>query len=75
MFRWESIEGKRKGYEEACTKRALEIISHENQRGCLNRNHEIRKELTSRSPITRFNWGGRKAKVIKSWKRVNDVRI
>ncbi|KAJ0930019.1 hypothetical protein HanPSC8_Chr04g0144521 [Helianthus annuus] len=25
MLRWESMEGKLKGYEEACTKRAFEI--------------------------------------------------
>ncbi|KAJ0845334.1 hypothetical protein HanRHA438_Chr15g0712431 [Helianthus annuus] len=32
------------------------VISHENQRGDLNQNHERRKHLTSHSPIIRFGW-------------------
>ncbi|KAJ0454725.1 hypothetical protein HanIR_Chr15g0743341 [Helianthus annuus] len=55
------------------------VISHENQRGDLNQNHERRKHLTSHSPIIwsnlYINSGGRKAKVIKFLKRVNDVKI
>uniref|UniRef100_A0A251TR62 Uncharacterized protein n=1 Tax=Helianthus annuus TaxID=4232 RepID=A0A251TR62_HELAN len=42
--------------DKATTLLRAKVISHENQRGVLNRNHEIRKELTSRSPIIRLGW-------------------
>uniref|UniRef100_A0A251RYA3 Uncharacterized protein n=1 Tax=Helianthus annuus TaxID=4232 RepID=A0A251RYA3_HELAN len=42
--------------DKATTFLRAKVISHENQRGDLNQNHERRKHLTSHSPIIRFGW-------------------
>ncbi|KAF5791743.1 hypothetical protein HanXRQr2_Chr09g0398241 [Helianthus annuus] len=41
--------------DKATTFLRAKVISHENQRGVLNQNHERRKHLTSHSPIIQFN--------------------